>query len=36
MPRIPLHGGRETIWKINLSASTEDEKEKEAVQGDGE
>ena len=33
MPRIPLHGGRETIWKINLSASTEDEKEKEAAQG---
>ena len=35
-PRIPLHGGRETIWKINLSASSEDEKEKEAAQGDGE
>ena len=35
-PRIPLHGGRQTIWKINLIANTEDEKEKEAAQGDGE
>ena len=33
IPRVSFHGGRQAIWKINLSASTEDENEKEAGSG---
>ena len=33
MLRISFHGGRRMIWKINLSTSTEDRKEKEAGLG---
>ena len=35
-PGVSLHSKRWSIRKINFSVSTEDEKEKEAAQGEGE